>query len=127
MDSSKLFSIVDRTNEFDANDIQANKAMGILAYIGPLVFIPMFACKNSKFAQSNAEQGIMLFIFEAIISVLSVIFAFIPVVGTVFGIIFYLLDLGLCVIAILGIVFSAQGRVKDLPIVGQLRLIKLNS
>lgn len=125
MDSSKLFTVTDRTAEFDPQDIQQNKAMGILAYIGPLVFVPMFAAKQSKFAQYSAEQGIMLFIAAVAISILSFIFGLIPVIGTVFSILFYLLDVGITVLMVLGIVFSAQGKAKDLPIVGQFKLIKL--
>lgn len=124
MDANKLFAIEDRTAEFDPQDIQTNKAMGILAYIGPLVFIPMFACKQSKFAQFNSEAGIMLFIAEAVISTLAFIFGFIPYIGIVFGLIFYLLDLGIAALSIMGIVFSAQGRAKELPIVSQFKFIK---
>ena len=52
----------DTTAEFDQADIVNNKAMGILAYFGPLVFIPMFAAKESKFARFHANQGLTLFI-----------------------------------------------------------------
>ncbi len=125
MDSNKLFAITDRTAEFDPADIQENKAMGILAYIGPLVFIPMFAAKNSKFAQFNSEAGIMLFIAEGILSVLRFVFAFIPVLGTIMGILLGLLITGIGVLQILGIVFCAQSKAKELPVVNQFKFIKL--
>lgn len=117
MDSNKLFAITDRTAEFDPADISANKVMGILAYIGPLVFIPMFACKDSKYAQFNAEAGIILFIAEAIFGTLTII----PYLGYLF----WLLNIGVTVISILGIVACAQNKANDLPLVNQFKFIKL--
>lgn len=117
MDANKLFAFEDRTQEFDPQDIQTNKAMGILAYIGPLVFIPMCACKQSKFAQFNSEAGVMLFIAEVILGALG----FIPYLG----ILFYLLEVGVSAIAIMGIVYAATGKAMELPIVSQCKFIKL--
>ena len=35
----------------DPQDVQANKVMAILAYFGLLVFVPLFAAKESRFAR----------------------------------------------------------------------------
>ena len=43
--------IDDYTAEQDPQDVQDNKAMAVLAYIGILVLIPLFAAKKSKFHQ----------------------------------------------------------------------------
>ena len=48
----------------EARDTEENKGMGILAYLGPLVFIPMFAAKNSKFARFHTVQGFNLFVLD---------------------------------------------------------------
>ena len=52
----------DFTEEFEQEDIQNNKTMAILAYIGILVLIPIFAAKESKFARFHANQGLVLLI-----------------------------------------------------------------
>ena len=59
MDSKNLFSVVDRTAEFESQDIQDNKVMNILAYIGILVLVPIFAAKNSKVARFSSNQGLI--------------------------------------------------------------------
>ena len=65
MDSKNLFSVVDHTAEFEAQDIQNNKVMSILAYIGILVLVPIFAAKDSKAARFNANQGLVNLILMA--------------------------------------------------------------
>ncbi|MBO4363977.1 MAG: hypothetical protein J5912_06325, partial [Clostridia bacterium] len=57
--------VVENETENDTQDINDNKGLTILAYIGPLVFIPMFVRKNSKFARFHCNQGLILFILEA--------------------------------------------------------------
>ena len=39
-------------------DVQNNKVMAVLAYIGLLVLIPIFAAKDSKFARFHSGQGL---------------------------------------------------------------------
>lgn len=41
----------------DPQDVQANKVMAILAYFGLLVFVPLFAAKESRFARFHTNQG----------------------------------------------------------------------
>ena len=53
--------------EMDPADVNANKVMGVLAYLGILVLIPIFAAKGSKFARSHANQGLILLILEIVI------------------------------------------------------------
>ena len=65
MASNNLFAMTDRTPEFEQEDIQNNKVMSILAYIGPLVLVTIFAAKDSKSARFNANQGLVLLILEA--------------------------------------------------------------
>ncbi len=50
-----LNNTADTTAEFDHNDISANKGMAILAYLDPLVLIPIFAEKGSKFARFHSN------------------------------------------------------------------------
>ncbi len=50
-----LNNTADNTAQFDAQDIQNNKAMAILAYFGPLVLIPLLAAKGSRFARYHTS------------------------------------------------------------------------
>ena len=129
--SAKLAALndtADTTAEFDADDIAGNKAMGILAYIGPLVFVPMFAAKSSKFARFHANQGLTLFIACAAWSILYGILSRIILaiswrlsfVSSLIG----LVSVVFVVLAVLGIVNAANGRAKELPVIGRFTFLK---
>ena len=114
----------DTTAEFDQNDIQQNKVMAILAYLSWLVLIPIFAAKESKFARFHANQGLVLAIAEIICWVALGILSNIPLIGWIFGIIETLFSLVCLIFAVIGIVNAANGKAKELPIVGKYRILK---
>jgi uncharacterized membrane protein len=125
MDVNELMQSEDFTKNYDIQDINANKPMGILSYIGILVLVPIFTARESRFAMFHAEQGITLCIGAHIIAFLSIIFGLIPVVGWVFSLLFGLVGLALFVLMIIGIVNAANGQAKQIPVLGKIRLIKL--
>lgn len=47
----------DNTSEFEQEDINQNKVMAVLAYIGILVLVPLLAAPNSKYARYHVNQG----------------------------------------------------------------------
>lgn len=77
---SNIFNTPDTTASYAAADVQNNKVMAVLSYIGILVLIPILAAKESPFARFHANQGLILFLCEIIFAVanmiLSAIFAF---------------------------------------------------
>ena len=106
----------DTTAEYDQADINANKVMAVLAYIGILVLIPLFAAKDSKFARFHTNQGLLLFIVAIIASVISRIHV-IGFIGALIGFITF-------IFAIIGIVYAAQGKAKELPFIGKYKILK---
>lgn len=115
---------------FDPADVSKNKAMGILAYLGILVLIPVFAAKESRFARFHANQGLILFILEVCLGVLSwffeAIFLNVFHIWSLYGLLnvaFRLLDIACLGLSIYGIVNAAQGTRRELPVIGKLRLI----
>ena len=86
---------------FDAKDIEENKVMACLSYLGILFLIPLLAKKDSKFAQAHAKQGMALFILE-------VILAIIPYLG-------WLLEFAVVIIAIIGLINALQGKFWKIP------------
>lgn len=121
-----------QTSDSSARDAQDNKVMGILAYIGFLVLVPIFAAKESRFAQYHANQGLILFIAElalAIVNVvISVIFGsvlvFLWFIGTILNICLGLIGVGILVLAIIGIINAVNGDMKELPFVGKIKILK---
>lgn len=115
--------------EVNAKDAQDNKAMGILAYLGILVLVPIFAAKESSFARFHANQGLVLLLAEVaygiVVAILSAIFLAISlslwlVINTILGILW----IAFAVWAILGIVNAAKGEMKPLPIIGGITILK---
>lgn len=98
----------------DQGDIEKNKGMAVLSYIGILCLIPLLAAKESKYAQFHAKQGLVLFIIWVILGVLYAI----PGVNVVMFFIGWILWLFLAILAIMGIVNSLQGKYWKMPILG---------
>ena len=96
----------------DPKDVEENKGITILSYIGILCLVPLLAKKDSKFAQYHAKQGLVLFIMELIIWVLIVI----PFLGWIIYIVGIITSL---VFAIMGIMNVVGGKCKELPIIGK--------
>ena len=115
----------DSTAQFDPQDIQNNKVMALLAYLGFLFLIPLLAAPNSRFARFHANQGLVLFIFEAIAGVVTGIICIIPFVGWIIGgILSSAVGIFGLVLMILGIVNAANGQAKQLPLIGGITILK---
>ena len=131
----------DETATHAPTDIQNNKVMGILAYIGLLVFIPAFAVKNSRFAKFHANQGLNLLILAGAYGVVQFILTlilrlifpfrytslFVVSRGVIYNILSGCLSLLWLVplaLMVLGIINAATGKAKELPLIGKIKLLK---
>ncbi len=109
------------TGEFDPADIQNNKIMAVLAYIGILFLVPLLAAKDSKFARFHANQGLVLFLADIIVGIASGILVWIPIIGWLISLV---LSIALFVFMIIGIVNAAQGQAKELPLIGSIKIVQ---
>lgn len=98
----------------DQGDIEKNKVMAVLSYIGILCLIPLLAAKESKFAQFHAKQGLVLFLAEVLLSILYAI----PVLNVVMVFVGWIIYILLVVLAIMGIVNALQGKYWKMPVLG---------
>lgn len=114
----------DLTNQFDSQDIQNNKAMGILSYISWLVLIPLFAAKQSRFARFHCNQGLILAIVELITLVIFDILSGIPFIGWIFALVRALINIACFIFSVIGIINAANGQAKELPFIGKFRILK---
>lgn len=101
------------TPAVDPKDVQENKAITILSYIGILCLVPLLAKKDSKFAQFHAKQGLVLLISWVVLSVIFVV----PFLGWVVGFIGYII---LLILMIMGIINVLSGKMTPLPVIGGL-------
>jgi uncharacterized membrane protein len=95
------------TFEFSETTIMAG-----LSYLGPMVFIPFLTKKGDAFIQFHVKQGLILFGIGLIVYILSsFMFHFImPIISIV--------NLGLLVLSIIGIINALKRTYKELPLVG---------
>lgn len=85
---------------FDAKDIEDNKVLACLSYVGILFLIPMLAKKDSKYCQENAKQGVVMFI--------AALLGAIPFIGWIWLIVVLVVD-------IMAIVHTLQGKFWRIP------------
>ena len=116
------------------NDAEQNKGMAILAYI--LFFIPLLAGahKESGFVKYHTNQGIVLVLFYIafgiVIAILTAVltavllaigaWGLVAVIGVILGLV-WILPL---ILVILGIVNAATGKMKPLPLIGKITILK---
>jgi uncharacterized membrane protein len=113
--------------QFDSQEVEKNKVLAIVGYIFPILFfIPLVTeAKNSVYAKFHSNQQLILLIFGFAggigLGIVSVILAFIPVMGPMVAMllmpVFWLACLGLM---IMGIINAANGGTKKLPVIGGL-------
>jgi len=117
----------------EAKDAQDNKVMGILAYLGFLVLVPIFAAKESKFAKFHANQGLLVCLlyvaYGIVYGILNAIFAAIFLYNSfgLYSLLTTVLGLGFLVVTILeilGIVNAVKGEKKELPVIGKFKILK---
>lgn len=123
------------------SDVEKNKYLNILSYIGILFLIPLFAAKGSKYSRFHINQGLILFISEVayniikaiVMAILSAImfagdyyYVFSPMYGlyTIINTVLSIVNLGFAALAIYGIYNTCTGKVKELPIIGKFRILK---
>lgn len=118
----------DTTSEFDPQDIEKNKFMAILAYFGILVIIPILGAKDSKFARFHSNQGLILCIVAILYSVGYSILS--SVILSISWHLYWLVSLigilsfALLIWFVIGIINAANGKAKELPLIGHYKLLK---
>lgn len=100
------------------------KVFGILSYIGPLFLVGLIAAPQDEKVKFHVNQGLVLFLLEVVISVVSGILSIIPFIWFIGTIISAVGGIFTLVLAILGIVNVCQNVEKPLPIIGQITFVK---
>lgn len=98
-----------------------NKLLAAISYIWILCIVTILCSKDDAFARYHANQGLVLLIANIVVGVANAILAFIPFVGAIIA---WVLSIACFVFMILGIVNAATGKMKPLPIIGGIEIIK---
>lgn len=107
-------------------EIQKNKAIFILSYLGILFFLPLIVCPESKVGRFHANQGLVLFITSVASQMIHIILqSLLPLSFWGFlSFLFSMLGIALFVLMIIGMINASKGEQKPLPIIGGIQIIK---
>lgn len=118
------------TEHYHSSSLRENdKALAIISYIGILSLVSYFVTpKTPSYTRFHAIQGLNLFIMECILTVSNSIFRgifswFWPL-KTVISAAISIAGVGILILAIVGIVAASRGEMKELPIIGSLKIVK---
>ncbi len=116
----------------DPADVAKNKGISVLSYFGLLFLVPLLAAgKTSAYAKFHAGQGLNLFIAEVGVSLIfTIIKAIISailgtgLVYTLINVVSIICSIALFALFIMGLVNVCTGKMKELPLIGGIHLIK---
>ena len=94
-------------------DVEDNKILAIIAYLGILCLVPLLAKKDSKYASFHGKQGLVLLIAWVLVNVVAVV----PILGWLIALFGNLAGL---VLMVVGMINASQGEMKELPLIGVL-------
>ena len=92
------------------------KALAILAYFGPLFLL----APESHFAKYHANQGLVLFLSEVVVSAIIWIGRYIPLIGWTFQ----LLNIFIVILFFLGLSHAIREVEEPLPFIGGIEILK---
>lgn len=126
--STSSTSRIDSTAEHQ-RDIDNNKLLAILAYLGILVIVPILISKDSKFTKFHSNQGLAnLIMGTAYFIIISIINSLLLILSPLLSLaIMSLLSIGgiiFLAFAIIGIINAANGEMKELPVIGKIQILK---
>jgi uncharacterized membrane protein len=93
--------------------MDGRKLFGVLCYLGPLVIIPLLTKGEDKFIKFHTQQGLVLLLIQLIL------WFFKPALWPIWPVT-KVIELGVIVLAIIGIVHVIRDQQKELPVVGGL-------
>ena len=127
---ANILDMPDTTSYYSKSDNEGNKLMAVLSYIGILVLVPILAAKDSPFAKYHAAQGLNLLIVDVawciVSGIVSLIFGLTGVtfLSVLWTIVTWLVGIALFLMMVIGIINAAQGRAKELPLIGGFRILR---
>lgn len=123
----------DYTGAYSKSDAEENRVYAILSYIPFVCFYPFFAIsKKSPFVKFHANQGVVLFITEIILSALMWAINFgVSLLAIVRDILAFPLSITSSAVQLImtagiayGIYLAATGKAKEMPVIGKIRILK---
>lgn len=87
------------------------------SYFSILILIPILCARQNRFAMYHANQGLLLLLTSAVVYIVGLL-PIVGFVGTILSVVVFIL-------MVLGVVNAASGRVRPLPMIGGITLLRL--
>lgn len=100
------------------------KVTGIVSYISWIGWLIAFLAGDKEGAKFHLNQSLVLMICMTVLSIISAIAGYIPVVGLIVSLVAGLCSLVVLVLWIMGLVAAIKEEEKALPIIGNIQLLK---
>lgn len=94
----------------DPREVEKNKILAAISYLGVLCLVPLFLKKSSPYVQFHAKQGLVLLIAEIIISFVNIIPFFGFMVWAFAGLLFF-------IISMVALVRTWNGESWEIPVI----------
>ena len=106
----------------EAADIRENRALAAVAYMGPLVLVPLVFGKTSPFVRHHTNQGFLLFVAEIFVwaglELLAIPAMVIPPLRAMLGLVAFGTCILFFVFSLRGLAAALNGRKSEIPIIG---------
>lgn len=94
------------------NDIEQNKLIAAIGYLGILCLLPLLARKHSPYAQFHGKQGFIILIAWLILWIGNIV----PLLGQI---VWALGSVALVILVIMGIIHALNGEYWEMPVLGK--------
>lgn len=112
-----------------STDPEIKKGMAVLAYFSWLILIPLLLARKNAFARFHINQALVLFLISTVGNWLAnligeLLLNISPYLTLAVSGLFGIIGLIVFVLGIIGIINALQGKMKPLPIIGSIRILK---
>ena len=131
-----FFNTTDETSMQDASDVQENKFLALVSYLGYFFFIPMIVKPYSRYLRFHGNQGLTLCLYLFAVSIVNTVITSIigiagysgmgaliavTIINSIISFIFYG---SFALLAGIGIYNAVKGRARELPVIGRIRILR---
>ncbi|MBR5662937.1 MAG: zinc-ribbon domain-containing protein [Bacilli bacterium] len=138
----KVLDTEDTTKDYTKKDVEDNKGLALLSYLGPLALVPYFYNKGSKYVKYHAVQGMNMLVIWVVYSIVTGLLYMIKFTKScehyMGGIITNcvkvtpwwvripvdFVGMVLFAIAVIGVFYALTGKAKKLPLVDKVNVFK---
>jgi uncharacterized membrane protein len=97
----------------EPKEVQEGKFFAVISYISFLCIVTLVLKKENKFAVYHAKQGLVLFVFEVVALILSII----PLLGWLLGVIGFVV---FSLVSVWGVLEALMGNTVKIPLVSDI-------